>query len=65
MSQQNPTPPATDTDREQTAAALQDVIEATEAVNWRDVPEVDTADVSKWTQKLQYAHRVAARDLEE
>lgn len=65
MSQQHTTPPTTDADREQTAAALQDVIDATESVNWRDVPEVDTADVSKWCQKLQYAHRVAARDLEE
>lgn len=49
---------------EQVAQDLGRAIEATEAVNWRAVPQVSVADVSKWCQKLQYARNCALDELE-
>lgn len=54
-----------DSDLEQVVQDLERAIEATEAVNWRAVPQVSAADVSKWCQKLQYARKCALDELDD
>ncbi|MHC3439582.1 hypothetical protein ACYJ1Y_16190 [Natrialbaceae archaeon A-gly3] len=51
-------------DLEQTDRDLERLIEATENVNWRHVPNVSVDDVAKWNEKLRFARKCVRRDLE-
>ncbi|SEU00731.1 hypothetical protein [Natrinema hispanicum] len=49
---------------EQAAEDLEQVLEATENVDWANVPEISISDVAKWNQRLQYARKCAIAELE-
>lgn len=50
---------------EQADRDLEQLIEATQAVDWSVVSEVPVDDVAKWNEKLQYARKCVQADLED